>query len=80
MMKPTLEQAIVITGYTGVMACPFPDFIADVQRRLGRTIWVHELADESVRLEIRELYKQDFIDMFSGLDEPINVVLHSKDE
>jgi hypothetical protein len=42
MTKLTKEQAIVITGYTGITACNFGDFHGDVERRLGHPIFTHQ--------------------------------------
>jgi len=59
----TKEQAIIITGFTGYAACSFSDFHEDVERRLGRSVWTHELANEDVRKEIRDEYRDDFVAM-----------------
>jgi hypothetical protein len=64
MQKLTKEQAIVISGYTGIMACKFGDFQEDVQKRMGRPVWTHEFGSEAGMNEtIRGLYKVDFITM-----------------
>lgn len=62
MQKLTQEQALVITGYTGFMACEkFSDFHADVERRLGHSVWTHQFP--SLREKIAEAYKGDFLAM-----------------
>jgi len=66
MQKLTKEQAIVITGFTGIMACKsFNDFHGDVEKRLGRPVFTHEFANKELSEEIKELYKSDFMDMVS---------------
>lgn len=64
MQKFTKEQAIIISGYTGIMACKFGDLQEDVEKRLGRPVWTHEFGSEAGLNEtIRELYRADFIAM-----------------
>lgn len=57
--KLTKDQAIIITGFTGVLCCEFSDFHADVERRKGAPVWTHEFA--SNKDEVRELYRADFM-------------------
>lgn len=64
MQKLTKEQAVVITGFTGIMSCNFSDFHADVERRMGRPVFTHEFAFNED--EIRELYREDFLDMIDA--------------
>ena len=61
MSQLTLEQAIIITGYTGITACSFGDFHGDVERRLGRPVFTHEFADEKFSDNVKELYREDFL-------------------
>lgn len=61
MQKLTTEQAIVITGFTGVMSCKFADFQLDVERRMGRPVMTHEFAFNAD--EVKELYRADFLAM-----------------
>jgi hypothetical protein len=64
MQKFTKEQAIIISGYTGIMACKFEHLQEDAQKRFGRPLWTHEFGSEAGLNEtIRELYKADFIAM-----------------
>ena len=63
----TKEQAVVITGFTGVMACKsFSDFHADVERRLGRPVLTHEFGNTKFADELRDLYAADFLSMVLG--------------
>lgn len=62
MQKLTKEQAIVITGYTGLLAGDvFGDFHADVEKRLGHPVWTHEMPEFNER--IKDLYEEDFLSM-----------------
>jgi hypothetical protein len=65
MQKLTKEQAIVITGFTGFMACSFSDFHEDVEKLLGRPVYTHEFGDKEFSKLIKELYKTDFMAMVS---------------
>lgn len=53
-------QAIVITGYTGVMMVNFSFFHADVESRMGRPVFVHEFANEKFAEEIKKMYEDEF--------------------
>ena len=69
MTKLALEQAIVITGYTGFLACNFSDFHADLEKRIGRPVWTHEMGCSEFKEQIKQLYKDDFISMCRTEDE-----------
>jgi len=56
MNKLTKEQAIILTGFTGILCCNFSDFHKDVEKRLGRAVFTHEFAT----LDLKEVYKSDF--------------------
>jgi len=57
----TREQGIILTGFTGKLCCDFQDFHKDIEKRLGRPIFTHELADKELWKEIKEAYKEDFM-------------------
>lgn len=59
--KLTKEQAVIISAYTGFLACSFSDLQEYAQKLMGRPIWTHEFADPVVADKIRELSKQDFL-------------------
>lgn len=65
LQKLTKEQAIVITGFTGVMACSFSDFHEDVEKRLGRPVYTHEFANKELTNLVKEIYTDDFMAMVS---------------
>jgi len=73
MQKFTKEQAIVITGLTGVTACDFSSFHEDVEKRLGYPIWTHQFADEAFVEKVKQAYKDDFIAMCYSEKENENV-------
>lgn len=59
--KLTKEQAIIITGFTGILCGNFSDFHKDVEKRLGRSVWTSEFGIKSFSAEIKKLYEADFI-------------------
>jgi hypothetical protein len=62
---PTLtkEQAIIITGYTNILCCPFAEFQEAVENRLGRPVYTHEFASKELQSKIKEVFRADFIKM-----------------
>ena len=64
MKKLTKEQAIVVSGYTGVMN-DVEALAEDASKRLERKVSVTDLP--IIRAELQEEYFNDFIDLF-----PIN--------
>lgn len=63
MSKLTKEQAIIFSGFTGILCGSFSDFHKDVEKRLGRPVWTHEFANKDVVEEIKEAYREDFMEM-----------------
>ncbi len=68
MKKFSKEQAIVITGFTGKLACKFSDFHGDVEKRMGRPVFTHEFGNKEFAKKIEELYRGDFLEMV-GVEE-----------
>lgn len=60
-MKLTKEQAIIITGFTGITATDFGTFHEDVEKRLGCPVWTHQFADKEFSNKIKDLYREDFL-------------------
>ena len=63
MKRLTKEQAIVISAYTGYMVCGFNDMHAEIEKRMGRPVWTHELGREEMAAELRRVFMDDFIAM-----------------
>ena len=63
MEKLTKEQAVVISAFTGVLICEFSHMHAEVERRLGRPVFTHEFASDALSVEIKEVFKHDFVSM-----------------
>ena len=64
-MKPLdLDQAVVISAFTGICCCNFGDMHAEVEKRLGRPIFTHQFADKELwNNEIKPAFRDDFIAM-----------------
>lgn len=59
MKQLTKEQAIILTGFTGIMCLTdFNEFHKDVERRLGRPFFTHEFATNFE--EVKRAYEDDF--------------------
>lgn len=63
MTKLTKEQAVVISAFTGVLACDFGDMHEYIEKKLGRPVFTHEMASEKVMKEIKAATKQDFLSL-----------------
>jgi hypothetical protein len=62
MNKLTKEQAVVITGFTGVMVCnSFSDLQLEVDKRLGYSTWTHQYGDKTFADEVKALFREDFL-------------------
>jgi hypothetical protein len=57
----TKEQAIIITGYTGITMCNFRHYQEDASKRIGRSLFTHEFANPKMIELLKELYEDDFI-------------------
>lgn len=63
MKKLTKEQALVLTGFTGVTCCNFGDFHGDVEKRMGQPVWTHQFGDKEFMEKVKDLYRDDFFSM-----------------
>ena len=62
--KLTKEQALIITGFTGILCGEYNDFHKDAEKRLGRGIYSHEFAEKKFWSEtIKPMYEKDFIEI-----------------
>lgn len=63
MDKITKEQAVILTGFTGITMCAFSDFHKEVEVKLGRPVFTHEFAFKETAKEIKEAFRADFLEM-----------------
>lgn len=61
--KLTKDQAVVISGFTGILCGEFSDFHTDVEKRLGRGVQTFEFGSKEFAAEVKKLYEADFIGM-----------------
>ena len=59
--KMTEQERIIVSAYTGFLLCNFGKVHEYVEKKLGRPIWTHQFAEESLWEEIREKCKDDFV-------------------
>lgn len=69
MNKLTKEQAIIVTGFTGICCIDFTEFHADVEKRLGYPVFTHQFADKDFGEKINDLYREDFIAICASSEE-----------
>jgi hypothetical protein len=56
----TLDQAVIVSGYTGVLICPFDKLHREIEQRLGHPVWTHQLPD-LMESHIKPAFKDDFL-------------------
>lgn len=66
--KLTPAQAVIVSGYTGKLCCDFSELHADVERRLGRAVWTHEFGSADLRVQMLDVYREDFIALCADSD------------
>jgi hypothetical protein len=64
MKQLDLDQAVVISAYTGVLICPFAAMHNEIEKRLGRPVMTHQLGDKGfVEAEVIPAFKDDFLSL-----------------
>ena len=59
----TKQEKIIVSAYTGVLMCDFDDVHEYIQKKLGRQIFTHELADKDIQKEVEEKLKEEFLEI-----------------
>ena len=57
----TEQEKIIVSAYTGYLMCDFEKMHSYIEEKLGRPLFTHELADDSIFEEIQKAVKKDFI-------------------
>lgn len=57
----TVEQAVIISAYTGYFISSFSDMHEYVEKVMGRPVWTHEMGNATFMESLREKTKADFI-------------------
>lgn len=55
----TKREKVVVSAYTGYLLCDMHDVHVYIEEILGRPVFTHELASESIQNEIREKARPD---------------------
>ena len=69
----TKQEKIIVSAYTGVLMCNFDDVHEYIQKKLGRPVFSHELADKDIQKEIEEKSHEEFLEICNR-EEPDDVV------
>lgn len=59
----TKQEKIIVSAYTGTLMCDFGDVHEYIEKKLGRPVYTHELADKNIWKEIEEKSKEDFLEI-----------------
>jgi len=59
----TKQEKIIVSAYTGVLMCDFDDVHEYIQKKLGRPVYTHELADKGIQKEVKEKSHEDFLEI-----------------
>lgn len=57
----TKEEKLIVSAYTGILMTDFDSLHEFIEKKLGRPVWTHELADKLVWNELKEALKEDFL-------------------
>lgn len=57
----TKEEKLLVSAYTGYLMTDVSDFQTFIEKKLGRPVWTHELADKTVWNELKEVLQEDFL-------------------
>lgn len=56
----TKEEAVVVSCYTGILACSFSHVHEAVEKRLGRPVYTHEFGSRDFMEYLKGLFFEDF--------------------
>ena len=59
----TKQEKIIVSAYTGVLMCEFADLQKYIEKKFGRPVFTHELADKGMLAEIKEKTKEEFLEI-----------------
>jgi len=62
-MSITKKEAAIIGAYTGILKGDFSDMHEYIEQILDRPVFTHELASKELNNKIKELSKQDFLNI-----------------
>lgn len=59
----TKHEKLVVSAYTGTLMTSFGDFHEYVEKLLGYPVFTHEFASPNLYDKLRELVKEEFLDI-----------------
>lgn len=59
----TKREAAIIAAYTGYLIGEFSEMHAYIEEKMGRSIWTHEMGSEDFMDNLRQLTKEDFVNI-----------------
>ena len=57
----TQEERLIVSAYTGVLMTDWDKVLEYISQVLGKPVFTHELASETVQEEIKEALKDEFL-------------------
>lgn len=59
----TKRECAIVSAYTGILCGDFNEFHKYIEELLGRPVYTHEFANANLWKVIRELSKDDFVNL-----------------
>jgi hypothetical protein len=59
----TKREAAIVSAYTGILIGEFSDCHKYIEEIMDRPVWTHELGDKNVINKIKELSRNDFLNI-----------------
>jgi len=59
----TKKEGAIVTVYTGILIGKFSDAHEYMEKLLGRPIFIHELASKEIIQKLKDLSKEDFLEI-----------------
>ena len=62
----TKQERVIVSAYTGFLMCNFGDMHEYIEKIMGRPVWTHELASETLWAQIKDKAKPDFLKIINS--------------
>ena len=59
----TEQEKIIVSAYTGYLLCDFSKVHEYIEKKMGRPVWTHEMADKEIQDQIRDKCRADFLEL-----------------
>ena len=67
----TLHEKGVLSAYTGILMCDMAEVHKYIEKLLGRPVWTHELASETLWAQIKNKAKPDFLEIINSEEKSL---------